>query len=322
MGLGSMGRRRIRNLRYLGYKEIVGFDLFNDRCLEAKKSYGITIAKDYATALGNVDAVIISTPPDSHGYYALDCVKNRVPCFMENNTFDWGVDGLSKFSEKHKVLVAPSCTLRHYSLVKIMKRMVDKHELGKPLAFTSHSGQHLLEWHPWEGLNFYMSDKNMGGIFETVSFDLTWITWLFGYPLWQEAKIDKVSNLQADIYDICQLVMGFEGKVIGHFMADLFSRLNDRSCTIFCEEGNIVWKWGEGLYSYGSKGRLLNVTYPKEVLTQKNYSEKIKEEPYIEELSDFIRATKGEIEYPYNLEHVKRRLSILKAIKEQNQCTT
>ncbi len=41
IGLGSMGKRRIRNFQALGLKDIVGFDFRNDRRDEAEKKYKI-----------------------------------------------------------------------------------------------------------------------------------------------------------------------------------------------------------------------------------------------------------------------------------------
>ena len=41
VGLGSMGKRRIRNLQANGEKDIVGFDIRPDRNAEAKEKYGI-----------------------------------------------------------------------------------------------------------------------------------------------------------------------------------------------------------------------------------------------------------------------------------------
>ena len=38
VGLGSMGKRRIRNLLKLGYCDIIGFDPRNDRRNESKKN--------------------------------------------------------------------------------------------------------------------------------------------------------------------------------------------------------------------------------------------------------------------------------------------
>ena len=41
IGLGSMGKRRVRNLQALGYRNIIGFDMREDRRKEAKEKYGI-----------------------------------------------------------------------------------------------------------------------------------------------------------------------------------------------------------------------------------------------------------------------------------------
>jgi threonine dehydrogenase-like Zn-dependent dehydrogenase len=49
VGLGSMGRRRIRSLKYLSVNDlkylsvndIIGFDIRKDRCKDAKEKYGI-----------------------------------------------------------------------------------------------------------------------------------------------------------------------------------------------------------------------------------------------------------------------------------------
>lgn len=41
VGLGSIGKRRIRNLQYIDAGEIIGFDLRADRCDETKEKFGI-----------------------------------------------------------------------------------------------------------------------------------------------------------------------------------------------------------------------------------------------------------------------------------------
>ena len=65
VGLGSMGKRRIRNLQYLGYKKIVGFDLRQDRCEEVSGLYKIPVFSSFENAVERVkpDALIISVPP-------------------------------------------------------------------------------------------------------------------------------------------------------------------------------------------------------------------------------------------------------------------
>ena len=51
IGLGSMGKRRVRNFTALGDNEVAGFDLREDRCLEAAEKYGITTFPDIVLPL-------------------------------------------------------------------------------------------------------------------------------------------------------------------------------------------------------------------------------------------------------------------------------
>ena len=45
VGLGSMGKRRIRNLQALGHVELAGFDIRKDRRDESKEKYDIEVSK-------------------------------------------------------------------------------------------------------------------------------------------------------------------------------------------------------------------------------------------------------------------------------------
>lgn len=316
VGLGSMGKRRIRNLMHLGYKDIAGFDIRLDRLKEAKEKYGI--ASSDVENLSKFDAVVICTPPNMHKSYVEKCIEQKTPCFVESNTFDWGISQI----EKTNVLVAPSCTLRCYSSVKKMKEILDKKEIGVPWAFNAQFGQYLLQWHPWDGLNFYMSDKHMGGIWEMLQYELVYLTWLFGYPIWWKGVVDKVSDLNADIYDVCHLTMKFENKVVGHLMADVISKMFIRTCKVFCSEGVVTWEQGEGLFVYDENGKFVKPIAPTEKIAYTNYNSKIKEEPYIKEIEAFVKAVKGESKYLYSLEDERKRLHILKILRDEQECMT
>ena len=71
IGLGSMGKRRIRNLQHLGYHDISGFDLREDRCKETAAKYQIPVFSSLEAALDKAKptAVIISVPPDKQKSY-------------------------------------------------------------------------------------------------------------------------------------------------------------------------------------------------------------------------------------------------------------
>ena len=86
IGLGSMGKRRVRCLIALGIKseDIWGFDTREDRCVEAKEKYSINIASNIEDVdFDNVKAIIVSLPPDKHNIGINIAVKYNKPVFVE-----------------------------------------------------------------------------------------------------------------------------------------------------------------------------------------------------------------------------------------------
>ena len=83
IGLGSMGKRRIRNLLFNGECQITGYDISPERREEAKIKYGIeTIADFKKISVKDIDAIIISTPPNKHGEYIRLALKNKKHFFV------------------------------------------------------------------------------------------------------------------------------------------------------------------------------------------------------------------------------------------------
>ncbi len=296
VGLGSMGKRRIRNLQYLKAGEIIGFDLREDRRKEAEKKHGIKTFDKFNNAIRDQpDALIISTPPDLHVEYAIEAAKRDKHFFMEASVVDWGMNKLIAECKNKNIVAAPSCTTRFFPSVKKIKEIVNSKSIGGVLLFTYHSGQYLPDWHPWENYRkSYFARKETGGAREIVSFELVWLTWIFGHIDMISCFKGKLSKLDVDIDDFYQIIVKFKSGVFGHMLIDVISRVPDRGCKIFGEEGIILWNWGEGVKVYTAKDKRWKNYPEKGGISIKGYAEKIKEEPYIEEMNTFIRAIKKE----------------------------
>jgi len=324
VGLGSMGKRRIRNLQYLKAGEVIGFETREDRRKEAEEKYGIKTFDEFDEAMRDTpNALIISTPPDLHVKYAMEAAKNDKHFFMEASVVDYGMNGLIDECRGKTIVAAPSCTMRFNPSVKKIKEIVDGKIIGHVLSFTYHSGQYLPDWHPWEDYRkFYVARRETGGAREIVAFELVWLTWILGGIDAVSCFKGKLSQLEADIDDIYQIIMKFKSGAFGHMQVDVISRVPDRSCKIFGEEGVIFWEWGTGVKVYTSKDKEWT-TYPDKVgTTVEGYSEKIKEEPYIEEMNTFIRAIRREGTYPYTLEEDIRILEVLSAAEKSSNKQT
>src|SRR5262249_17571988 len=120
-GLGSMGRRRARNLIALNAGEVTGFDPREDRRSEVAQSYGISDFGDFREALERKpDALIISTPPDRHMQYMCAAMEAGIHFFCEASVVDEGIASLIPRCEAKGIVAAPSATLRfNPSIVRI-----------------------------------------------------------------------------------------------------------------------------------------------------------------------------------------------------------
>ena len=169
IGLGSMGKRRIRCLKRLGVTEILGFDLKDDRREEARSKYGIDVVADWAEAKAQpADAWIVSTPPDTHVTYGLQAVERNIAFFTEAGVTDPKTDVLIARLKETRVVGAPSCTMRYYFGPRRIKRLIADEAIGRPLSFTYHCGQYLPDWHPWESYkDFYVSHRRTGACCES-----------------------------------------------------------------------------------------------------------------------------------------------------------
>jgi len=161
VGLGSMGRRRIMNLQTLNAGEIAGFDIRQERCREVSDRFGVRVFMTPEDAFSfKPDALIVSTPPDRHVEYGMEAAERGIPFFLEASVVDDGMDELIELCRQRNVVGVPSCTMRFHPAVRMVKRIIEEKEIGKPVTFLYHLGQYLPDWHPHEDYrSFYVGKR-------------------------------------------------------------------------------------------------------------------------------------------------------------------
>jgi len=318
VGLGSMGKRRVRNMQRLGVTSIVGFDPREDRRAEAAERYGIpTVATLDEAFQQHPDAVVASTPPDRHVQVGRRALDESCSFFLEASVVDDGLEQLGRDTEAKGLVGAASCTMRFNPSVRTIKEVVDSGVIGKVLTVDHHSGQWLPDWHPWEDYRtFYVSRRETGACREIVPFELSWLTWIFGGLTNVSAMKAKLSDLDADIDDVYQLLFTLERGGLGHLTVDVLARDPIRRCLVIGTEGTIVWNWADHEVRVFRAGNVGGWTsYPEETGTvEPGYVNA--EEPYVREMAAFLDAVTGRAPWPYTLLDDVRTLRILTAAEE------
>ena len=317
IGLGSMGKRRIRCLKSLGHEDILGYDLREDRRAEAEKLYRVnTTGKLDSEILGNTDVIIISTPPDKHDQYIKLAIDNKKPTFVEASVIVKELKELDKLARKKGVLIAPSCTMRFHPAIKAIKNIVAGGKYGKVTNFTYHSGQYLPDWHPWEGVkDFYVGNKETGGCREIIPFELTWLIDIVGFPSKIASFYGKTMDVGADIDDTYAISMAFGG-AFGSMTVDVVSRYALRSLILNMERGQILWRWDEtAVKLYDSvNGKWTHHDYHQR-LSASGYNQNITDDMYVDELASFIQAVNGGGQFPNSLEEDIKILELLNELE-------
>lgn len=312
IGLGSMGKRRVRNLLRLGHTEITGYDPREDRRAEAAEKYDIATTGDLDAALaGPADAWIVSTPPDTHAAYGIRAADRGIAFFAEAGVADPQIDTLIDRIEKTGVVGAASCTMRYYDGPRMIKSLIADGSIGRPLSFVYQSGQYLPDWHPWESYkDFYVSNPATGACREIVPFELAWLTDIFGAVTSLAGMRAKLSELDADIDDIYQLLLRFAGGALGHMTVDVLARPAVREFRLLGSEGTIEWNHTANRIRVwrAQTGAWEDISLdPGSVEAGYIHAE----EPYVAEMADFVAAVEGTKPWPYSFEQDEKILALL-----------
>ena len=301
VGLGSMGKRRIRCLQALGYDDVVGFDPRSDRREEAKIKYKVNTISDYN--LNGIDALIVSTPPDLHTLYLKTAVDNKIPAFAEVSVIlDHALEIYNYNNEK--IFIAPSCTWMYHPMVQEIKAMVCSGKYGKVANFTYHCGQYLPDWHPWENVkDFYVSKRETGACREIVPFELTWLVDIFGYPQEVKGFFTKTMDVEADIEDTYAFSMRFDKNAVGSVIVDVASRFATRSLILNMEFAQLRWNWEDKMIRvYETKTKEWVSHHQPESQAATGYNQNILEEIYVNELKSFFEGIQNPASYPNSVE--------------------
>lgn len=294
IGLGSMGKRRIRNLQALGIADIAGFDIRENRRAEAADKYGITVYPDFTAAMETFrpDALVISTSPEHHMAYAWEGFDRGLSCFIEASVVEAErILELHRRTEGTPLLMAPSCTMRYYAGPKKVTELVRSGVIGRTLNVNYQTGQYLPDWHPWENIeDFYVSVRETGGCREIVPFELTWLNNVFGEPEPLACVKAKLTDMNADIDDLYHCLLRYPDGVLVNLTVEVISRPQaTRELRVLGTEGELIFSADENCVRYANTGNPDWVRFNLGGGTvEAGYINP--EEPYIAEMSAFVEA--------------------------------
>ena len=292
IGLGSMGKRRIRIISEHREVELFGIDSQESRCAEAKEKFGIECYKsiDEACAAQRIEAAIISTSPLSHAKIINQCLQHNLHVFTEINLVQDGYDeNISLAKSKGRVLFLSSTFLYRQETQAI----IDKVRAAKcSLNYIYHVGQYLPDWHPWENYNnYFIGNPRTNGCREIMAIDFPWIVTAFGAI--KDVKVMKSKNTDLNIQynDNYLIMLEHENGAKGVFAVDVVSRKPYRHIDVYGERLQLSWNGtADSLYEFDIESKQdKNISFENASEHVEGYADFITENPYREELNSFLK---------------------------------
>ena len=324
IGLGSMGKRRIRCLQTLGFREVFGVDIRQDRRQEAETLYGIRSFSDICVAINEVEpaALIISVPPDIHHEYIKVAIDFGIHFFVEASVVDIKMREIIHQLKNSPIIAAPSSTLYFHPAIQLISKMVESNELGKISNIILHSGQFLPDWHTYENVSdYYVSNPATGGGREIVPFELTWFTKVFGFPKRVCGNFRKTIDIfgAQEIDDTYNCLLDY-GSFLAVVVVDVVSRHATRRLLINSDKKQLIWDWDTSCVKIfdPEKQEWKEISYTMKDAAD-GYNANIGENMYVDEINCFIDAIQGQGTYINSMECDYGVLKLLYAIEKADK---
>lgn len=295
IGLGSMGKRRIRLLCEYKNIEIFGIDSQEARCREVLKTFGVKSFHSISEAceVEHMDAAMVCTSPLSHAKIIKECLTNGLHVFTEINLVQDGYDENMVLAEKNNLVLFLSSTFLYRKETTVLIEKVGQAQC--PLNYIYHVGQYLPDWHPWENYNnYFIGDARTNGCREIMAIDLPWLVTCFGAITEVSVMKSKNTGLSISYNDNYLITIVHESGNKGVFAVDVVSRKPYRHIDIYGEELQLSWNGtADSVMQYDLKSKqeiALKMDDASEHID--GYAAFITENPYREEIAAFLHKIK------------------------------
>lgn len=245
-GLGSIGRRHLRNLVALGEKDIILYRTHQSTLPDAELSAYHTETNLHTALELKPDIVIVANPTALHLEVAIAAARRGCHLLLEKpvaGQINKDVEELVKlvFDGGLKTLVG--FQFRFHPVLMEIKEILESGRLGQIYSFRVHWGEYLPGWHTWEDYRqSYAARKDLGGgVVNTLSHPLDYAHWLFGDLASLKATTGHISKLELDVEDVAEITLRMLGGIVGSIHLDYFQRPPAHWMEISAEKGHLHW---------------------------------------------------------------------------------
>lgn len=240
IGYGSIGKRHVKNLFSLGYKDIT---LLREK--GCGNEFNLKEENDLNSfASNNFNFIIISNPSSFHFRTALPFIKSNDNLLIEKPAVFKKSEYLAmkELINRYTGFGMVAYNMRFHPSIKRIREIIESGLLGKIYSSRFFVGQYLPEWRPDQDYRIGVSaSRSLGGgvVFELIH-EIDMAVYLFGKPVSKVSSIAlRLSTLEIETEDISEILFLSEKSVIISVHQDYLNRDYRRTIEIVGENGTL-----------------------------------------------------------------------------------
>jgi len=315
-GLGSIGRRHLRNLRALGQEDIVLLRS-GKATLPDDELAGLPVEREIGAALKRWEpqAVVVATLTALHLEAAIPAARAGCHLLLEKPVSHdlHGIDELREAVAVSGSRVLVGFQFRFHPGLQGVKLLLEQGAIGRPTGVRAHWGEYLPGWHPWEDyrLSYSARAELGGGVVLTLCHPLDYLRWLLGKPLGLFAQTAHLTDLELVVEDTAEISLTFPGGLPVSLHLDFVQRPPEHTLKIIGTQGTILWDGLEGSVRVYSTRTLEWQAMPPPADFERNSL-------FLDEMRHFLRVIDGQAAPACTLEDGVEALQLALACKESS----
>lgn len=247
-GLGSIGRRHLRNLVALGRRDILLYRTGRSTLPDDELSGFESLTDLHAALARRPDAVIVSNPTALHLDVALPAAEAGCHILLEKPVSDsmQRVEALREAAGRRGGRILVGFQLRQHPTLRQVREVVESGELGQITAVRAHWGEYLPAWHPWEdyAASYAARPDLGGGALLTLSHPFDYLRWIFGNVATARGVFGNGLGLKVEA--LVEASLRFQSGVLASVHLDYLQRPLDHHLEIEAENGRLRWDGADG----------------------------------------------------------------------------
>lgn len=307
-----MGERHIRNLRSIGYRNILVYRQRNLPFREIGEAQ-VKVFTDWKEVIKQQPiAAIICTPTAQHLQQATDCIKAGMHVLVEKPLSHQLFDKAALIAEleNEKLLLQTGYMLRYHPLLQKVKSIIDEKNFGNVISIQTYWGEYLPDWHPWEDyrLSYAASKEKGGGAALTLSHDIDLVNWLMdALPADYKVMHNYASTLETDTDKAFDALLSYPNKATAHVHVNFCQKVPQRWYKVILDEAVIDIDYYNASMKIATKE---NITEEKIVNFDRNAM-------FIDELKHFFSTIENGNYHEASKQQAEQSYSIIKICQHE-----